>query len=81
MTRSVPSGSGRDWLRLLTPVRHSSLPGLPFPGDPDSYPTRDEVVAYLVENARHFDLPVELDSRVRSIRRSNGTYRGAGWLP
>jgi FtsP/CotA-like multicopper oxidase with cupredoxin domain/cation diffusion facilitator CzcD-associated flavoprotein CzcO len=63
-----------DSLRLFTPVRYSSLPGLPFPGDPDSYPTRDEVAAYLTDYARHFELPVELDSRVRSIHRTNGTY-------
>jgi putative flavoprotein involved in K+ transport len=63
-----------DSLKLFTSVRYSSLPGLPFPGDPDSYPTRDEVAAYLTDYARHFELPVELDSRVRSIRRANGTY-------
>jgi putative flavoprotein involved in K+ transport len=49
-------------------------PGLPFPGEPDSYPTRDDVAAYLTDYARHFELPVELRSRVRSIRRTNGTY-------
>jgi putative flavoprotein involved in K+ transport len=64
-----------DSLRLFTPVRYSGLPGLPFPGDPDAYPTRDEVAAYLTEYARHFELPVELDSRVHSIRRTNGSYR------
>jgi putative flavoprotein involved in K+ transport len=63
-----------DSLRLFTPVRYNSLPGLPFPGHPGSYPTRDDVVAYLTDYARHFELPVELDSRVRSIRRSNGAY-------
>ena len=36
-----------DSLVLFTPVRYDSLPGLPFPGDPDSYPARDDVVAYL----------------------------------
>ena len=64
-----------DSLRLFTPVRYSSLPGLPFPGEPDRYPTRDDVVAYLTDYVRHFELPVELESHVRSIRRSNGTYR------
>jgi putative flavoprotein involved in K+ transport len=63
-----------DSLRLFTPVRYSSLPGFPFPGDPESYPTRDEVVEYLTTYARRFELPVELNSRVRSIRRSDGTY-------
>ena len=63
-----------DSLKLFTPVRYSSLPGLPFPGDPDSYPHRDEVVAYLTEYATHFDLPVELNSRVRSIARIDDGY-------
>ncbi len=28
-----------DSLKLFTPVRYSSLPGRPFPGDPESYPS------------------------------------------
>jgi putative flavoprotein involved in K+ transport len=63
-----------DSLKLFTPVRYSSLPGLDFPGDPDRYPGRDDVVAYLAEYARHFDLPVELNSSVRSIRKAGDTY-------
>jgi putative flavoprotein involved in K+ transport len=61
-----------DSLRLFTPVRHDSLPGLPFPGDPDHYPSRDEVAAYRTEYARHFELPVELGSPVRRLRALDG---------
>jgi putative flavoprotein involved in K+ transport len=61
-----------DSLVLFTPVRRDSLPGKPFPGDPDHYPTRDEVVAYLEDYAR--ELPVELDSRVTAVRRSGDGY-------
>ena len=32
-----------DSLVLFTPRRYDALPGLAFPGDPDGYPTRDEV--------------------------------------
>jgi putative flavoprotein involved in K+ transport len=63
-----------DALKLFTPARYNALPGLAFPGDPDRYPCRDEVVAYLTDYARRFELPVELDSAVRSIRRANGSY-------
>jgi putative flavoprotein involved in K+ transport len=63
-----------DSLKLFTPARYDALPGLAFPGDPARYPSRDEVAAYLADYARHFALPVELGSRVRSIRRGNGTY-------
>src|SRR4051794_2207926 len=47
-----------DSLKLFTPARYSSLPGLRFPGDPERYPGRDEVASYLTEYARHFALPV-----------------------
>jgi putative flavoprotein involved in K+ transport len=63
-----------DSLKLFTPARYDALPGLPFPGDPDRYPGRDEVADYLTGYARHFELPVELDSPVRAIRKSDGGY-------
>jgi putative flavoprotein involved in K+ transport len=63
-----------DSLKLFTPARYDSLPGLTFPGDPDRYPTRDEVAAYLADYARHFDLPVELNSHVNAIRRVDEGY-------
>jgi putative flavoprotein involved in K+ transport len=63
-----------DSLKLFTPARYDALPGLAFPGDPGNYPSRDEVAAYLTNYVRHFALPVELGSRVRSICKRNGTY-------
>jgi putative flavoprotein involved in K+ transport len=63
-----------DSLKLFTPVRNDSLPGLAFPGDPDTYPGRDDVVAYLTGYAERFDLPVELGSRVRSVRAVEDGY-------
>ena len=72
---STPAAAWRerwDSLVLFTPVRYDSLPGKPFPGDPDHYPTRDEVVAYLEEYAR--DLPVELNSPVTGVRRAGDGY-------
>jgi FtsP/CotA-like multicopper oxidase with cupredoxin domain/cation diffusion facilitator CzcD-associated flavoprotein CzcO len=61
-------------LRLFTSARYNALPGVPFPGDPDRYPGRDEVVEYLTDYARRFELPVELGSRVRSLSKTDGTY-------
>jgi putative flavoprotein involved in K+ transport len=72
-----PAAAWRErWnsLKLFTSARYDSLPGMEFPGDPDRYPTRDEVADYLVDYAREFGLPVELNSRVRSVRRNNGGY-------
>jgi putative flavoprotein involved in K+ transport len=64
-----------DSLVLFTPRRYDSLPGLAFPGDPDGYPTRDEVVAYLEQYANTFELPLELGSEVRSLAMNGGTFR------
>ena len=60
-----------DSLTLFTPRRYSALPGLPFPGDPDGYPTRDEVIAYLERYAETFELPVELNSEVKQLERGD----------
>ena len=61
-------------LRLFTPRRYSGLPGLPFPGDPDGYPDRDEVIAYLERYAKTFELPTELNSPVRKLTRENARF-------
>jgi putative flavoprotein involved in K+ transport len=71
----VAAWRGRwDSLRLFTPVRYDSLPGRAFPGHPDTYPGRDDVVAYLTDYAREFELPVELDSPVRAVRAGDDGY-------
>ena len=67
-----PAAAWRErWesLRLFTPARYDALPGCPSPGT-QALSDRDEVAAYLTDYARHFELPVELGSRVRSIRRA-----------
>ena len=66
---SIGSAWRERWesLTLFTPRRYSALPGLPFPGDPDGYPTRDEVIAYLERYVETFDLPIELDSEVKKL--------------
>lgn len=47
-----------DSLRLFTPRRYNDLPGMSFPGSPDSYPAKDETADYLEAYAREFELPV-----------------------
>jgi putative flavoprotein involved in K+ transport len=63
-----------DSLTLFTPRRYSALPGLPFPGDPDGYPTRDEVIAYLERYAETVALPIELNSEVRRLSYEGGRF-------
>jgi putative flavoprotein involved in K+ transport len=63
-----------DSLTLFTPRRYDSLPGLAFQGDPDGYPMGDEVIAYLEQYAEAFELPLQLDSAVRSLTEKDGSY-------
>jgi putative flavoprotein involved in K+ transport len=63
-----------DSLTLFTPRRYSGLPGLPLQGNSDGYPARDEVIAYLEEYARRFELPVELSANVRRLTADNGRF-------
>ena len=65
-----------DSLELFTPARYSSLPGLPFPGDPGHYPGKDEVAGYMQDYARAFALPIRHGTRVSSLERcAGGGYR------
>jgi putative flavoprotein involved in K+ transport len=66
-----------DSLVLFTPRSYSALPGLPLPGDPDGYPTKDELADYLEAYAVHFDLPVEMSVGVHRLEQRAGLFRAA----
>lgn len=63
-----------DSLRLFTPRRYDGLPGMPFPGPPASYPTKDETADYLEAYAREFELPVRTGIRVDRLSRAGGGF-------
>ena len=63
-----------DSLQLFTSARYCGLPGLPFPGDPDRYPKKDEVPAYFRSYAAAFALPIHLDTPVVSVDRSGDAF-------
>jgi putative flavoprotein involved in K+ transport len=60
-------------LKIFSPARYSSLPGMPFPGDPERYPSRDEVIDYLRRYAQKFELPTITNASVEHIERQ-GTH-------
>jgi putative flavoprotein involved in K+ transport len=64
-----------DSLPLFSPARRSALPGTEFPGDPDGYPTRDEVVAYLADYAAHLDADIRTGHRVEEVVAAEGGAR------
>jgi putative flavoprotein involved in K+ transport len=59
-----------DSLTLFTPAQHDALPGLPFPGSPDTYPAKELVAGYLNAYAAEFNLPVRLNTRVTALTRT-----------
>jgi len=56
-----------DSLRLYSPARFDGLPDMAFPADPWSFPTKDDVAAYLQAYAGRWDLPVLLGVRVGGL--------------
>ena len=73
-----PGGSWPGYyesLTLFSPSRYSGLPGMPFPGPPDRYPTRDEVTAYLRCYAEVFGLTVLPGERVLRAERAGAGFR------
>ena len=63
-----------DSLRLYSPAKVSSLPGMKFPAPPMSFPTKDEMADYLEAYADAFDLPVRTGQRVRRLSKVGETY-------
>jgi putative flavoprotein involved in K+ transport len=64
-----------DSLSLFTPRAYSALPGFGLDGDPDGFPTKDEVADYLEGYAHKFALPVRLSSDVRRLERTQDGFR------
>ncbi len=68
-----PGGAWRhgwDSLRLFSPSQWSSLPGWPMPSAGETYPKRDDVVAYLAAYEARYDLPVVRPLEVDFVRRA-----------
>ncbi len=63
-----------DSLRLFTPGRYDGLPGMPFPGSPSSYPTKDETADYLEAYAREFELPFRAGVKVERLSKAGNRF-------
>ncbi|NND07959.1 MAG: NAD(P)-binding domain-containing protein [Saprospiraceae bacterium] len=58
-----------DSLRVFTPARYCSLPGMPFPGPDSRCPYKDEVADYLETYAQHLELPLYHNMRIDKLSR------------
>jgi putative flavoprotein involved in K+ transport len=63
-----------DSLRLFTPAWLDALEGLPFPGDPHRFPTKDEMADYLESYVAHFQLPVRKGVKVDRVSKSGDRF-------
>jgi putative flavoprotein involved in K+ transport len=63
-----------DSLHLFTPGRYNGLPGMPFPGSPWAYPSKDEAADYLKAYARGFELPVRTGVKVDRLARTGERF-------
>jgi len=72
--RRVGDGWRQQWdsLRLYSPARFDSLPGLEYGGPPWHFPSKDEFADYLERYAEELALPVRLGTRVLRLRRQDG---------
>ncbi|HEX3785319.1 MAG TPA: NAD(P)/FAD-dependent oxidoreductase [Pseudonocardiaceae bacterium] len=64
-----------DSLTLFSPARFSALPGMAFPGDPEHYPHRDEVIDYLRRYAKDLDVDIRTGHRVDNVHADSGGFR------
>jgi putative flavoprotein involved in K+ transport len=64
-----------DSLTLFSPARYSSLPEYVFPCDPDRYPTKEEVVTYLTDYAKHFHFPIRTGEKVIRVQEKDNVFQ------
>lgn len=62
-------------LVLFTPRGYSSLPGMEFPGDQDSVPTKNEVADYMEAYATTFSFPIQLQTVINKLERTEEGFR------
>src|SRR5699024_6425766 len=51
-----------------------ALPGLEMNGDPNSYPTKNEMADYLEDYVAHFDLPYRMNTLATRIEKENDFF-------
>lgn len=64
-----------DRLHLHTDKKNSEMPFMAFPKAYPRYPTRDQVVTYLEDYARQFNLDIRFNQQVISARRENDQWQ------
>ena len=76
-------GQTYDSLRLHTGKHLSALPGMPFPGGTDLFPSRAAFTTYLKSYTEQFDIPLRVGVEACALEREENTWRvrtGEEWI-
>lgn len=63
-----------DSLKLFTPTEYNHLPGLKFDAPKGHYPTKYEVSNYFKTYVKKFNIPVQLNTLVTSVRKTEKCF-------
>lgn len=63
-----------DSLVLFTPRMYDALPGLKLEGEAHGFPTKDEIVRYLKQYAKEFNLPIQLQTEVIKVQHQDDIF-------
>ena len=64
-----------DSLTLFSPAEHSSLPGWLMPKSKNLFPLKQEVIDYLCQYEKRYDLPIERSVTVESVLLENKIFK------
>lgn len=64
-----------DSLTLFSPAEHSSLPGWLMPKSKNLFPPKQEVIDYLCQYEKRYDLPIERSVTVESVLLENKIFK------
>ncbi|WP_405371218.1 flavin-containing monooxygenase [Nonlabens sp. Asnod2-A12] len=63
-----------DSLKLFTPTEYNHLPGLDFDAPKSHYPSKFEVANYFKNYVEKFEIPVQLNTLVISVKKKEKTF-------
>ena len=63
-----------DSLKLFTPTEYNHLPGFKFNANKGHYPSKFEVADYFKSYVNEFKFPTQLNTLVKSVRKSDGKF-------
>lgn len=63
-----------DSLTLFTPTEFNNLEGMEFPAPKGHYPNKYEVAAYFEAYVEQFEIPIQFDTLITSIKKEKGIF-------